>query len=606
MRRSSPSTVLVGILLGLALLAGPLGGCDNGGAPATGDEGPGFSFQPAADSLTVLSTGHLDFQITVDPTAEFSAQWTLDGSPQAIGPSYRFIPTNLGRKTLAVQATAGGSTGDHRWTIEVVNGHALDFAFAPADSALAMVDMEARTFAVTTNYPFAVDYSWRYHGQEVGREAAYLFTAAGTGPDSLQLVYTADGKCMSHTWRMAVAPYFPDPIQVVLVEREPWPGSVRVIWSAADHVVFPLEAYEVAASYSGPIDEENWPEALPLGEVAYSASEEWPRALFKSEDGLVPGNYAWFAVRSRDTHGNLSQILVNGQHQLSEVRWVEGTVHDELGTPLAGVEVMDSVLHLTMTTGADGYFQLGPFADFYALTLWASGDDAVWHDYHAFDLSLEQDVTVDIRLMKRWGSDPSCPDYGADFLTYFRNLTRTNAPSTLRPNQFLYRWESYPVQVYIPEFSNNGLDFKDACVQTLAWWNLSMGEEFFQLSGDPAEAQVIFVFEDRGGGVNGQTSLLLPDDKLYGLGETIPELLEVYVRETFSDPIRIQETSLHELGHVLGVNRHALCNDPGYLMYVTSTGVLNDGWEAAIHEDEKRLVRTIRALPQGYDMGGFR
>lgn len=54
-----------------------------------------------------------------------------------------------------------------------------------------------------------------------------------------------------------------------------------------------------------------------------------------------------------------------------------------------------------------------------------------------------------------------------------------------------------------------------------------------------------------------------------------------------------------------GLNRHCLCNGPGYLMCVTAAGVLEGDWENAIHVDEQRAVRTIRYLPQGYDMAGF-
>lgn len=591
-----------------------LASCDNGGAPPVDDGGPDFRFLPETDALTLLSTVREDFVVVADPPVTHTVQWFLDGEIIGVGPTLRFIPQALGPCVLRADASYEERSASYSWNLEIVNDHPLDFGFEPADSLLTMVDMEQKIFRVTTEFPFPVDFSWLYHGQQVGAGADLSFTAAGTGPDSLRVEYTAAGQLMSRTWRLDVGPYHPPAVGVVLVENEPWPGSVRVIWNAVDPVVFPLSDYLVAASFTGPIDEENWDEALLLGTVAFSDTEEWTRGLFTRDDGLDPGSYAWFAVRSRDEQGNLSEIEVNGQHALSAERWIEGRVSDELDNPLAGVAIRDNVLHLEDTTGADGRYRLGPFADFYAVTLTTVSRDedlagqpgTSWYDYRVEDLDLATDRSVDFRLLTRWGMDPTCGVFGGDFLVYMRNMTRTDVETVLRPDRRLYRWEEYPLDVYIPEFGNNGIDFKAACLQTLDWWNQTMGEEYYRETDDQENAQVVVVFGDNVSGANGQTSLLLPNDQPYGLGDVIPERVQVYLAETFSDEIRLQETCLHELGHALGVIRHAYCNAPGYLMYVTASGVLDDGWESAIHEDEQHLVRTIRYLPQGHAMDGYR
>jgi hypothetical protein len=598
-------------LVGGALLALPA--CDNGGAPPVENNDPVFSFLPEADTVTMLSTDQADFQVRSQPEVTFSVNWILGGQPLNVGPSLRYRPDYLGVRTLRAVAEYEGVTASRDWQLQVLNDHPLDFGFVPADSQLSLVDMQQQEFQVTTDFPFPVTYTWTYHGQPVGSDSAFNFTAAGAGPDSLQVSFEADGQLMSRTWRMAVAPYLPPAVPVVLTENEPWPGSVRVIWEAVQPVVFPISDYLLAASFSGPINDENWDEALPLGSVAHAAAEPWPRVLLTQEDGMLPGQYAWFALRTRDSRGYLSSVIVNGQHELSEERWVEGTVTDELGQVLPGVQVRDNVLHLEAVTDQLGRYRLGPFAHYYPIDIWTlSPDENVqgepgtsWFDYRVDGLELEVPPVLDFTLLTRWGVDPECPEFHNNFLLYFLNMTSTAHPQPLRPNQRLYRWEQYPVSVHIPAYENNGIDFQVACAQTVDWWNQIMGEDYFTLTEDPGTAQIIFLFDDQGELANGETTLLAPQDQNYDLGEVIPERMQVYIRNTFTEVRRIQETSLHELGHTLGVCQHAFCNGPGYLMYVTANGVLNDGWESAIHEDEQNLVRTIRHLPQGYEMAGF-
>jgi predicted Zn-dependent protease len=161
------------------------------------------------------------------------------------------------------------------------------------------------------------------------------------------------------------------------------------------------------------------------------------------------------------------------------------------------------------------------------------------------------------------------------------------------------------LKVFLPEHQAQDLDFREACLATMDIWNMIMGEDYFVVVANSGDADVEFLFENMGPDANGQTSLLEPDDQDYHLGDVIPQRMRVRINDQQEDLQRIQETSLHELGHVLGLNRHLLCNQPGYLMYVTAAGVLDDGPENAIHIDEQRAVRAIRYLPQGYDLGGF-
>ncbi len=129
-----------------------------------------------------------------------------------------------------------------------------------------------------------------------------------------------------------------------------------------------------------------------------------------------------------------------------------------------------------------------------------------------------------------------------------------------------------------------------------------MGAEYLTLVTDRNEARIVFRFGDDGPEFFGKVNLLLPSDDNYVMGEVIPELVEVYLLDKLTPPQLVQENSLHELGHALGLSGHAYCADSNYIMYVSPVGNLDNGPEQAIHFDEKRALRSVRHLPQGFDM----
>jgi len=229
-----------------------------------------------------------------------------------------------------------------------------------------------------------------------------------------------------------------------------------------------------------------------------------------------------------------------------------------------------------------------------------------WYDFTMRDVTYDPVGSNDIIIITRYELDPSCSSYSDEFIVYFKYMTNTMLQTNLRPNLNLYKWEEYPIPVYVPPFVNeHGLDFETLCRETIDFWNLVMGEEYLYLVDTVEESRIEFYFGNEGIQYTGRTLLSEPSDQLYGLGDVIPEKMKVYIWDQLSDSQDVQETSMHELGHALGLFGHALCDGEGFLMIVNSAGILDNGPENAAHEHERRALEMIRNLPQGTNMADF-
>jgi hypothetical protein len=596
---------LIGTILLVCLVF--LGGCDLGGGPIPPPSGPAFSFAPQSDSLTVLSTGYLDLKVESTPPITFSVVWTLDEAHLGYGRNFRFLPEDLGRGVLQAEARYEERRVQHRWTLDVVNNHPLNFAYDPADDQQLLMQQETRRFQVQHSWPFTKTFTWWHGGEVVGRDSLFDFSAHTLGLDSLRVEIQADGQVLGKSWSLEVIPYRPPPVTEALAQDGPSGGSVVIIWGPVEAVVNPIDGYLLAASFDGPVTEENWDQALFLGWFEHLPDEPWQRETFTVMDhGMVPGAQGWFAVRTQDDQGLVSAIALNVVQTLSENWWIEGVIRDELGNVLPGITVADDGPLFAVQTDASGWYRIGPFPDFLSVVLQAQDSADLWHGYRTGPLQMETGQVQDFRLVTAHGLDPACSTFDGSFVDYFMYMTRTSISTPLRPDRRLFKWDHYPLSVHVPGFtSETGIDFQANCALTLDIWNAAMGEEYLVLTEDPELADIVFTFADMGTQSNGQTSLMLPNDLAYQLGDVIPEKMEIQVNSTLDPVQRVQETALHELGHALGINRHSFCSSAGYLMYVTASGALDNGPENAIHLDERRAVRTIRYLPQGHDMEGY-
>ncbi|MFH2052199.1 MAG: hypothetical protein ABIK96_06990 [bacterium] len=399
----------------------------------------------------------------------------------------------------------------------------------------------------------------------------------------------------------------------VQVGNGPMAGEVAVSWDSVDNSLDPVARYDVAASPDGPITSGTFASALLLGSFPYAGLHTHYEQVFAPDDGLEIGRRYWFAVQARDETDRASPVTESPDHLVSRGWHLSGVVRDHRGEPVAGVPLDVAYMGgegptLRAWSQEDGTF-LSPlllaFNPVGVVTDAAESHPGLYYDVRVEGLDWDGQDSLDITLIPRHLLDDACSEFDHDFLTYLRGMTNTTNPTNNRPDTRLWKWERFPLKVFIPAATGTtGLDLADLCREMPPVWSLHLEQDVFAMTDQPDSAQVVFRFDDDLPQLNGQVSLLLPQGGHF-IGDVVPARMEVYINSTMGIARRVQEVALHELGHVLGIADHSQCSDAGYLMYISSSGALDRGIEAAIHPDEKVLAWTIINLPQGVDMANY-
>jgi hypothetical protein len=499
------------------------------------------------------------------------------------------------------------------------NGGVGKVVYIPDRQFLDVVVPNTADFSVSSSGTGTVQATWVLNGQEVGSAPTFQYQSGAVGLDTLTVRTVLNGETRERVWLITVLSspsLLPPPVPGVQILDGNAPMDVVVNWLWIAQSAFPVVEYLVAGSYEGPVTVDNWEEADLLGTFPHVPGQAGYTALFTAEEhGMLPAETLHVGLRARDDRGQLSTIAEFYQHTISFAWYVEGIVTDEYGTPLQEIIIDYDCPSCRVNTDVNGFYRIGPFLDSEAVNIYTASSNALgtgWYDFAPRPFTYDPlDTTNDLMLLTRSGMDELCTTYSNEFLAFLRTMTRTDVTTAQRHDYSLYKWEEYPVKVYIPDHvrESDQLDFGANARVTLDYWNQAMGEDYLVEVSDEGAAQIRFTFEDLGTGVNGQTLLNQPSEPVvFVLGDVIPELVQVRINTLIlPNAQRIQETSLHELGHALGLYAHVSgCSDRPYLMNVTSAGVLDDGPEGAIHSDEVRLLHAIRYLPQGVNMDGFR
>ncbi|MCP4571178.1 MAG: hypothetical protein GY838_02385 [bacterium] len=605
--RPLPTTMALLLLSGLVLAyLATAGGCSSSTEPEPVK--PPYTFLPMGGQAVVYLGGHREFQVAGSGLDAVDVVWIRSGVPDGTGPRYRFRSTELVDEDLRVEVTAGSRTWSHDWQVDVAPGANQLVHFAPLDpNPLAFENIPVE-FSVSSTWG-EITAVWSFKDAQVGSGPDYTLVAEGTGPNTLAVAVALGDTVVEHVWYLNVRP-FEQALPGVLADLSEAPGDerghIRLSWTTPPSLS-PLTHFEMRVDTEGPVSAASWEElpALPIedhqqGETDYSV------IIPSHLTGFVGGETVWCAVRAHNELGFLSPV-VNVQTVVLDGRWwVSGTVRGLGGVPLAGVDVSTDARTHGTTTDASGAYTAGPFEvnDRPVIMAWTpltapEGDS--WYAELSDTMATDLPRSHDFLLLPRYGCDPRCTGFDGNFIAFMRNLTGTLHPTEDRPNTRLYRWESFPVTVHVPEFtSDDGIAYGTACRSMVDAWNDNLGEEYLTVVADSMAAQINFVYDLDAAGLFGLAVLDAPHSFL--LGETIPEHVTLRLRDYLPNELAVQAVALHELGHALGIVSHAFCSEPGYLMDIGGINPYERPPAESIHEDEIRLMHTIRALPQGTEM----
>ena len=294
----------------------------------------------------------------------------------------------------------------------------------------------------------------------------------------------------------------------------------------------------------------------------------------------------------------MSTAVTNRYTRITTEWWIDGRVTNDAGLPLLGVVVGTAVPLRNGNTDGAGHFRLGPYRSIDSVSVRTTTDD--YYDYTTARLGSTVDAELDLVLPGKYGVDPACTGYDGDFLTYLRHMTRTVASDVDTSASRLWKWDHWPITVFLPDSTTaGGRELDDLARAMLAMWNAELGETYLIETNNAAAADVRCAWVIDAAAGYGETALVLPAGRV--LGDVIPQKIRVEVEIGLGTDQFFQEVALHEFGHVLGLVNHSMfCTGSGHLMVLGASGNLS--LPNPIHPDEIRAVRCVRRLPQGADM----
>ncbi|MCP4571980.1 MAG: hypothetical protein GY838_06460 [bacterium] len=507
-----------------------------------------------------------------------------------------------------VLASCGGGsdpTGPPPGTVTV--------GFRPNSTGLNLTAGESQDLWVLVDGTDSYTVSWRYGLQTADTDTFHLL-ADNVGIDTVWATVATAKREQNRNWRVDVVPdlsSLPREVSGLAVDDAGDPAAVVVSWLRSSPTVFDLESYEVAVSYTGPINVENWDEAAFVvteahDELAYRQDV----TVSNAEHGLNPGEQAWFAVRAVDVFGQTSLIKESLSWVVTYPWYLDVHVQDDSGLPIGSLILVYGPDDERSSTDGSGDCRLGPFRNIDTVPV-ATRADAMFYNYSAPPHGLD-DGPLLITLVERYVLDMvdcgiSTP--ATEFMSFMQYMTRTDTEVPERPNRKLYRWSEYPIQVHFVEWDTLGVQFADSLRSAMAIWNDHVGFEIMTETADVAAAHVQCSFRSLGGALAGR---VWSPDHLDRLEVAVPRVFEVYFDPEYyfpndvMRPVVATEVALHEFGHVLGLYDHFCLSGKGNLMDNGGAfGILADGPANAIKASEMRVVRAITNMAQGVDMAGY-
>ncbi len=369
------------------------------------------------------------------------------------------------------------------------------------------------------------------------------------------------------------------------------PGTISLQWTATgdDALEGRATCYLIRTHALKISNEYDW------GEASWVEGEPSPDLPGTTEKMIVgdldPGSWIYVTARAVDEFGNMSfignciRVLVRGDGV------VDGYITDACtGAALEGI-IVSSGEDIWIST-ADGYYMFagndlsGDFlmfrdeedvsdqGDYYDISIPLSGLD--WH--FSEDLSMMPYFDM-VNVMSG--------TYDENFYTFFRHMTDTKG---LYGKPTIFRnWDHFPVTVYSPPFSWEGVDIQELARLAIDSWNNLTGHELFVTVDEPGTADVEIIY-DAGDEDKHHIELVSTNED----GTPAKMLIWIYPNHQVA-PIQIvgRKIFAHELGHILQLG-HSY--DLGHLMVGGTSPITN-----VPTEDEINLIRSLYGLPTIFD-----
>ena len=368
------------------------------------------------------------------------------------------------------------------------------------------------------------------------------------------------------------------------------PGRIRLQWTAPgdDGMDGRVNHYRVRTHTIPILNEKDWDEASQKIDAPVPGLPGTIEEMIV--ENLNPGTWLYVTARAVDDFGNMSQ-LGNCIRLLVRGIDADGYIADAAtGEPLEGIVVSSE--GIADTTSADGYYKLinlplytdlirvrdehvvGDQGAYYDMAIPVSG--IIWHFRKDLTMMPYFDLVSELH-----------GTYGGNFYRFFTALTNTE---DLMGRPTIFRnWNHYPVTVYNPPFSWEGVDTQELARIAMTAWNELTGHELFIEISDPDAADVEIIYDTTSETKHHVETISSNED-----GTPAKMLIWIYPINQLS-PIQIKGRMIfaHELGHILQL---AHSYDLGHLMVGVTAPLIYDP-----SQDEINLVRSLFGMPTIFD-----
>jgi hypothetical protein len=372
------------------------------------------------------------------------------------------------------------------------------------------------------------------------------------------------------------------------------PGTIRLKWTAPgdDDMAGRVSHYRIRTHTIPILNEDDWDEASQKNGVPVPGMSGTVEEMIA--ENLNPGTWLYVTARAVDDFGNMSplgnciRLLVRGID-------ADGRITDATtGAPLDGIVVSSE--GIADTTSVDGYYKLVDlplYTDLIRLRdEHIAGDPGEYYDMSIPVSGITWHFTKDLTMMPYFDLVSTLAGtYENSFYIFFRSMTYTRGLLG-RPTIFR-NWNHYPVTVYNPPYTWEGVDIRELARIAMGSWNDLTGLGLFVETPDPDAADVRIIYDTQYDSKHHVETISTNPD-----GTPAKMLIWIYPNHQLA-PIQIRGRRIfaHEFGHILQLGHS---DDLGHLM-VGGTSPITDNPST----DEINLVRTLYGLPTIFDANWY-
>ena len=498
------------------------------------------------------------------------------------------------RLVVAVMIVAAGCSSENIFEHEDARrNHAPQLLeYRPTDTSPEIILGDEIEFFVRASDPDGDKLYFQFTVDDtvVSTSTRYVHRGRLQGAKRAVRVVVSDGTLDAITgWSLTVTgppdSVAPAVVTITSVERGPDPHEIDIWWLAVgdDGMDGRATSYTIGVSDFPIVDQSNWDRArqYTIPGAAADPGTEMTQVLSLSK----AGSETVVAVRAVDDKGNLSPL---GDYSVGYTRGY--TYSGEVRDVMTDLPISDAIIKFPppfqVTTDQNGQWAVAEAPNLNVLVV---SDDGVpravgdYYDYRIDDPNL-QNGFHSVYLFPNLELESN---YYPGFFVFF--LAMTEMPGVPYPS-YLRHWD-LPIDIYVPPFEANGLDFKATVERVVVDLENDLGFPVFRVVDSPPAVGVECGFR---GGITADN---------YGTYEWTEDWYPVRGRVEFrthyspASLLPFERVIRHEMGHALGLSHS---NDPNHLMVGGQTQQVD-----TFSPDEVAVIQIIYGVPGGVAVGSY-